>query len=102
MLSKPKVDSQRRSAGVRNVLRSSLIFADVRPHLDLKEHATSSQQQRREWRLTYSHTIEQDVIGLDEDIKKLVAELTKEDNPHGIVSICCKKGLPSSSSEESF
>ncbi|XP_052205823.1 probable disease resistance protein At1g58602 [Diospyros lotus] len=44
-------------------------------------------------RRTYSHYIEEDFAGFQEDIRKLVAELMRDDNQCRVVSICGMGGL---------
>ncbi|KAK6946328.1 NB-ARC [Dillenia turbinata] len=48
--------------------------------------STTNSQPRLSWRRTYAHE-EEDVVGLDEDIEKLVAELTNKEGRTRVVSI---------------
>ncbi|XP_024026275.1 putative disease resistance protein At1g50180 [Morus notabilis] len=57
------------------------------------ESSSSNYQLQRQLRRAYSHVAEKDIIGLDEDIEKLAAELTKQANPHRVISICGMGGL---------
>ncbi|XP_024026230.1 putative disease resistance protein At1g50180 [Morus notabilis] len=57
------------------------------------ESSSSNYQLQRQLRRAYSHVAEKDVIGLDKDIEKLAAELTKQANPHRVISICGMGGL---------
>ncbi|XP_024026232.1 putative disease resistance protein At1g50180 [Morus notabilis] len=57
------------------------------------ESSSSNYQLQRQLRRAYSHVAEKDVIGLDEDMEKLAAALTKQANPHRVISICGMGGL---------
>ncbi|PON45186.1 LOW QUALITY PROTEIN: NB-ARC domain containing protein [Trema orientale] len=50
-------------------------------------------ERQKELRRSYSHVVECDVVGFEEDIKKLVVHLTEEGNLHRVVSICGMGGL---------
>ena len=62
-----------------------------------KEAATCSRegprQRQEELRRTFSHNIESDFVGFQDNIKELVACLTSQGNLHGVVSICGMGGL---------
>ncbi|KAG8502570.1 hypothetical protein CXB51_000042 [Gossypium anomalum] len=54
---------------------------------------TSSSNQRRELRRPYPHIVDDNVVGLHDDIKKLVSILVDEENGCKVVSICGMGGL---------
>ncbi|GMN26704.1 hypothetical protein TIFTF001_001405 [Ficus carica] len=60
-----------------------------------KEGASSSNdRQQRDLRRTFAHNNDvSDFVGFKEDIKELVSHLTREGNPHKVVSICGMGGL---------
>ncbi|GMN20373.1 hypothetical protein TIFTF001_043073 [Ficus carica] len=93
----------------------SSLTSDLQAHgvreLRFKEGASSSIREQRELRRAYSHVDEQDCVGLDDDINKLVALLTGKvgHNPPSCgvdlrdgwfgENHSCEKGLSSSSSQ---
>ncbi|PON45436.1 NB-ARC domain containing protein [Parasponia andersonii] len=56
---------------------------------ELRERTSFSKELRR----SYSHVVESDVVGFEEDTKKLVVHLTEEGNLCRVVSICGMGGL---------
>ncbi|XVF70117.1 hypothetical protein PTKIN_Ptkin11bG0136600 [Pterospermum kingtungense] len=54
---------------------------------------SSSSYERHELRRSYPHIVEDNIVGLDDDIKKLVSILVKEESQHRVVSICGMGGL---------
>ena len=54
---------------------------------------TSCNKKRRQLRRTYSHVVEPNIVGLEEDTEKLVAKLLDEDSRCRVVSICGMGGL---------
>ncbi|KAL4627750.1 hypothetical protein ACB092_05G188300 [Castanea dentata] len=60
----------------------------------IKEVGSSSVLDRqRQLRWSYSHIVEEYIVGLDEDIKEVVAQLVNEDKHCQVVSICGMGGL---------
>ena len=60
----------------------------------IKEVGSSSAlDKQRQLRWSYSHIVEEYIVGLDEDIKKVVARLVNEDKHCQVVSICGMGGL---------
>uniref|UniRef100_A0A7N2R591 Protein kinase domain-containing protein n=1 Tax=Quercus lobata TaxID=97700 RepID=A0A7N2R591_QUELO len=60
----------------------------------IKEVGSSSVLDRqRQLRWSYSHVVEEYIVGLDEDIKEVVAQLVNEDKHCQVVSICGMGGL---------
>ena len=60
----------------------------------IKEVGSSSAlDKQRQLRWSYSHIVEEYIVGLDEDIKKVVAQLVNEDKHCQVVSICGMGGL---------
>lgn len=59
------------------------------------ENANSTSQKRQQQRRTYSHLVEENFIGLDEDVVLLVAHLVTVGNKkcYKVVSICGMGGL---------
>ncbi|KAK9287387.1 hypothetical protein L1049_015805 [Liquidambar formosana] len=57
------------------------------------EGSSSVYATQREWRQSYSHVVEEYTVGLDEDVKILVARLLNQDEPCLLVSICGMGGL---------
>lgn len=55
--------------------------------------SSSSERQRVYLRRTFSHNIDSDFVGFEENIKDLIAQLTKEGSRHKVVSICRMGGL---------
>ncbi|KAL5583364.1 hypothetical protein UlMin_015806 [Ulmus minor] len=60
-----------------------------------REGASSSSTGRQEgyFRRTFSHTIDSDFVGFEENIKELVMHLTKDESFYRVVSICGMGGL---------
>ncbi|XP_062083368.1 putative disease resistance protein At1g50180 [Humulus lupulus] len=77
-------------------LTSNLQAYGIR-ELRVKEGDTSSRhiKEQRELRRAYSHIVENDVVGFDQDIKELVALLTTKENhrSHRVISVCGMCGL---------
>ncbi|KAK4588990.1 hypothetical protein RGQ29_019835 [Quercus rubra] len=60
----------------------------------IKEVGSSSAlDKQRQLRWSYSHIVEEYIMGLDEDIKEVVAQLVNEDKHCQVVSICGMGGL---------
>uniref|UniRef100_A0A2N9HXH1 NB-ARC domain-containing protein n=1 Tax=Fagus sylvatica TaxID=28930 RepID=A0A2N9HXH1_FAGSY len=60
----------------------------------IKEEGLSSAFDRqRQLRWSYSHIVEEYIVGLDEDIKEVVVQLINEDKHFQVVSICGMGGL---------
>ncbi|XP_010256268.1 PREDICTED: putative disease resistance protein At1g50180 [Nelumbo nucifera] len=63
---------------------------------DKREGSSSSAEMQQQLRRTYSHVVEEDVTGLEQDTKKLVAKLVHEEEEEGrqfVVSIVGMGGL---------
>lgn len=58
-----------------------------------KSEISSSEEAKRDLRRAYSHIVEHDIVGFDNNIKELVGHLTSDDNSHRVVSICGMGGL---------
>ncbi|KAL4376891.1 hypothetical protein GQ457_02G039560 [Hibiscus cannabinus] len=53
----------------------------------------SSSAERQEWRRPYPHIIDDNIVGLDTDVKKLVSVIVDEKSESRVVSICGMGGL---------
>ncbi|KAJ7971101.1 Disease resistance protein [Quillaja saponaria] len=58
-----------------------------------KEGSNIASEMQRQLRWSYSHVVEEFIVGLDEDIEKLVAQLLNQDKYCQVVSICGMGGL---------
>ncbi|KAK6946456.1 NB-ARC [Dillenia turbinata] len=69
--------------------RISLIRETLPPHTvqDMAGASTRSKQPQQGWRRSYAHEEEEHVVGLDDDIDKLVRELNNEEADARVVSI---------------
>ncbi|PRQ37890.1 putative P-loop containing nucleoside triphosphate hydrolase, leucine-rich repeat domain, L [Rosa chinensis] len=74
-------------------LRLSLQTYNIREIRESRDGATSSYQRQQQLRRTYSHIIERDVVGLQDNIKELVTHLVNDENCHKVVSIWGMGGL---------
>ncbi|KAM7488991.1 hypothetical protein LguiB_026475 [Lonicera macranthoides] len=118
-----KVSSRRRRRGIRNVLlRFACIFNEgiaiymvgskinsikikiskltaslqgygIRAVTKGGEGPSSSHERLNQLRRSYSHVIEEDFVGFDEDIKILVEKLVNQYSDRRVVSICGTGGL---------
>ena len=59
----------------------------------MSQYLTSSSSKRQQLRQSYSHIVEVNVVGLDDDIKKLVSVLVDEERHFRVASICGMGGL---------
>lgn len=58
-----------------------------------KGASSSSDRQQGDLRRTFSHNIDSDFVGFEENVKELVSHLTREGSLHKVVSICGMGGL---------
>ncbi|KAK8633204.1 hypothetical protein V6N13_014052 [Hibiscus sabdariffa] len=58
-----------------------------------EEDGASTSAERRESRRPYPHIIDDNIVGLDNDVKKLVSVIVDEENESRVVSICGMGGL---------
>lgn len=73
---------------------SGLIQAQSRANEGVSSSNQRRQQQQQEdLRRTFSHNIDSDLVGFEENIKELVEHSKKEGNLHRVVSICGMGGL---------
>ncbi|XP_039059082.1 probable disease resistance RPP8-like protein 2 [Hibiscus syriacus] len=58
-----------------------------------EEEGPSTSAERREWRRPYPHIIDDNIVGLDTDAKKLVSVIVDAESASMVVSICGMGGL---------
>ncbi|XVF78587.1 hypothetical protein PTKIN_Ptkin14bG0146200 [Pterospermum kingtungense] len=90
LLSQTKKEIEKITARIRELTRQLQTY-DV-SKLGVGEGSSSSAE-RRELRRPYPHIIEDNIVGLDADIKKLVSVVVDEQSECGVVSICGMGGL---------
>jgi pantothenate kinase-related protein Tda10 len=59
----------------------------------IQEGLNSAFDRQRQLRWSYSHIVEEYIVGLDEDIEEVVVHLINEDKHCQVVSICGMSGL---------
>jgi hypothetical protein len=75
-----------------SILTTRLQTYGIRESIIQGGHPGASNERQREQRQTYSH-LEQDVVGFDDDVNKLLDFLLKEEEGNRVASICGMGGL---------
>ncbi|XP_052875185.1 probable disease resistance protein At1g58602 [Gossypium arboreum] len=90
LLCQTKCEIQKITARITQLTRRLQTY-DVKQPRD--GAGSSSSNQRRELRRPYHHIVDNNVVGLHDDIKKLVSILVDEESDCNVVSICGMGGL---------
>ncbi|KAM7466507.1 hypothetical protein LguiB_014069 [Lonicera macranthoides] len=93
-----KVGSEMKGIKARiSELKSRLETYGIRSLSEVQENSNSASERRNLLRRTYSHVIEDDFVGLQGDVEKLVAHLVNDDKDgdeyYSVVSVCGMGGL---------